>query len=275
MDKIIETNWSEAPKRTKNMLEYQNWFDSCESIEKSISSGFIDFSHKIFTEDLYKIVGDPREKTCLEIGFGGGRLLNASSRFFKECIGVDILNPESISKTKKYLESNNVNNVKLFHREDCSSIEDESIDFAYSFIVFQHFSSFEEVKKYFSLFNRVLKKGGCAKIFLKEAPAGDKIPIPGGSVSQPIGGWPPVFELTGAQILTHKEDAKKSNNSKVLNEAFVKHGDFTCSSLFVDRNHLCDYLEYAGFNVIETGNVQKQMWSPILSGQYWIKFTKE
>ena len=56
-------------------------------------------------------------------------------------------------------------NYKLIHRDNISNVKDGSIDFIYSFIVFQHFDTFDEVKFYLDFIKRVLKDDGVAHIF--------------------------------------------------------------------------------------------------------------
>jgi SAM-dependent methyltransferase len=46
-----------------------------------------------------------------------------------------------------------------------AEIDNESIDFVYSFIVFQHFSSIEYFYKYFSQIKRIIKPDGVGVIF--------------------------------------------------------------------------------------------------------------
>jgi len=254
----IEKNWRDSPKKNEHdMLKYQQWFDSCESIEECVSNGFIDFSHKIFTQDLYKLVGDPKDKTCLEIGFGGGRLINAASKYFKKCYGLDVLSPSSISKTREFLASKGTHNVELLHKENASSIEDASVDFVYSFIVFQHFSNFEEAKNYFSLFNRVLKKGGCGKIYLKGIPKNREISFPKIALKLPENYLKPVLEIP----------------PNFFEENSSEEGCRYCS-LFVESDYVCDFLK-ENFTILETRGSTKKMWNDIPSDQYYIKFIKE
>ncbi len=163
---IIEDTWSSYPERfSQDMVAYQNWFDSCNSIASCIAKGEIDFHNRILTGDLYEFLGDPRDKTALDIGFGGGRLMLAASRIFKNVQGVDILNANTSQITKKFLEDNGASNFKLFTPKLIENIEDSSVDFVYSYITFQHFSSIEYFHKYFSDIKRVLKPGGVGSVY--------------------------------------------------------------------------------------------------------------
>ena len=165
-DKIVENSWKTHPEKfSGDMLSYQNWFDSCDSIKSCIAKGEIDFHNRILTNDLYKFVGDPRDKSAFDIGFGGGRLMLAASRVFKNVSGVDVLSDDARTMTKKFLEENGLENYRLYNPENINSIKDSSIDFVYSYIVFQHFSSIDYFHKYFSNIKRILKPGGVGVIF--------------------------------------------------------------------------------------------------------------
>ena len=162
---VIDDVWKLRPDSFEEMAEYQSWFDNCGSLDETIKRGIIDFHTKIMGADVYRLIGNPCEKVALEIGYGGGRLLSAASTIFKSVVGIDILNEKSVNMTKKFLEITNRKNFKLFDEKETEKIEDESVDFVYSFIVFQHFSSIEYFHKYMSLIKRVLKPGGTANIF--------------------------------------------------------------------------------------------------------------
>ena len=86
--KKVKDVWTKGPTVLEDEVEFHSFFDIEDSIENAMKKGFIDFSHKIFTGDFYHLLGDPRDKTALEIGFGGGRLINAASHFFDNVIGV-------------------------------------------------------------------------------------------------------------------------------------------------------------------------------------------
>ena len=165
-NELVENNWSKYPENFINdMIAYQNWFDSCDSLESCIAKGTIDFHTRILTADLYKFLGDPRNMSALDIGFGGGRLMLAASKVFKNISGVDVLSKEARSMTQKFLDKNGAKKYDLYDPNTISTIPDSSIDFVYSYIVFQHFNSIEYFHKYLSNIKRVLKPGGVGSIF--------------------------------------------------------------------------------------------------------------
>ena len=158
----IESYWiNNAKENSHNLIKYINWFDKAESVKEYLALGHIDFFNRILTIDMYKHLGNPYNKKSLEIGFGGGRLIGAATNVFKHCYGIDIINEECMNKTEEIIRNTNNENFTLLHRENKSKISENSIDFIYSFIVFQHFSGVNEIIDYIEFANRVLKKKGC------------------------------------------------------------------------------------------------------------------
>ena len=162
--KKVKDVWTKGPTEFTDEVEFHKFFDIDDSVSNALKRGFIDFSHRIFTPDFYQILGDPRDKTALEIGFGGGRLMNAASHYFNKVIGVDI--HESFDRTTEILTREGCTNFELVHRDNINTIADDSIDFVYSFIVFQHFSHWSEAEFYISQVERVLKPGGCGILYM-------------------------------------------------------------------------------------------------------------
>lgn len=162
MDNKIESYWiNNAKNKLNNINEYINLFDQAEDYREYLCLGHIDFFNRILTMDIYNILGYPYDKECLEIGFGGGRLLCAATNVFKHCYGIDIIDKECIEKTRNIISLSNKNNFTLLHKSDKNNIKENSIDFIYSFIVFQHLSTIDELKNYLIYSKQILKKSGC------------------------------------------------------------------------------------------------------------------
>lgn len=174
----IEESWIKNADQRQDMLEYQQWFDACTDLKDCISNGFIDFYHRIFTKDFYDIIGNPKDKICLEIGFGGGRIVNAASKLFHEAQGVDILNDRCIDKTYKFLKQVDSNNVLLLNRNNIDKFKNDSVDFLYSYIVFQHFQTWHDAEFYLSFAKRVLKPSGAGIIYFGRSGGEDVKIIP-------------------------------------------------------------------------------------------------
>lgn len=100
-----------------------------------------------------------REMTALDIGCGLGRLSNALTPHFKKVIGVDISEVMVAQAKTKHP------NLDVRVSEAASlAVENSSVDYVFSFIVFQHFPSREYALQSFREVYRVLKPGGIAQI---------------------------------------------------------------------------------------------------------------
>jgi ubiquinone/menaquinone biosynthesis C-methylase UbiE len=232
----IEKCWIDHAKASEiDDVTFQNWFNLCASIDDCVCNGYMDFFHRIFTPDMYECAGNPRNKTCLEVGCGGGRLLNAACTLFANGYGIDILDESSFKKTDSFLHKNGRNNFTLLHKDHLSSIQDESIDFVYSFIVFQHFSSEDEIKAYFKFFDRVLKRDGCGKVFFGRCDTPNK----------------------------DVDLRKDSFNRQIF--------DYT---LLVSKKYALDIVN-ENFTVLDTGTGTKRLWNKDVSNQFYVKFKRK
>jgi SAM-dependent methyltransferase len=131
---------------------------------------YIDCAHSATDEDFWKsgaadlealILPDvtlDSSARVLEIGCGIGRLLRPLSLRVGRAIGIDI-SPEMVSRARAALSDRP--NVDLsVTGGDLAGIPDASLDFVYSFIVFQHVPSRAAVLRYLHEAARALKAGG-------------------------------------------------------------------------------------------------------------------
>ena len=162
-NKHIRKIWESLPKNFSDPEEFAKYFDTSNTLKEVEAMGYIDFYHKIFTREFYQLVGDPRKKSCLEIGFGGGRLLAPAARMFEKAYGVDVHN--SFEMSQKYLETQNVKNAHLITPDEIKKIDNKSVDFVYSFIVFQHFISWSDVEFYFKEIERIITDDGAGILY--------------------------------------------------------------------------------------------------------------
>lgn len=151
------------PSEFEKDSEFMNWFNKSKTLDESFLVGNKDFNEKIFDQISKKILGDTSKKTALEIGFGGGRLMNAACKVFDNVIGIDI--HKSFERTKRILEEAGVSNFSLMYENEINKLKNNSIDFIYSFIVFQHFENWEVAERYLDMIDRTLKKDGLAMIY--------------------------------------------------------------------------------------------------------------
>ncbi len=173
-DIVLTVNADRADKKSseywsKEAIEYDHesflsFFNKTK--EDNFEEGKKDFADYIMDIESYAqsnisvkdYLGDTSEKSCLEIGFGGGRLLNSACEKFKNCVGVDI--HQYFDRVDKILKDQGKSNFQLIESEEIKNVENESIDLAFSFIVFQHVDNLEIVRRYLLETNRLLKKSG-------------------------------------------------------------------------------------------------------------------
>ena len=157
---IHNDRWKLGVSKTKGL----NWFklfDLTGSEESWVSKGFLDFFTHLLPSDVMSLINRPLHKlSCLEIGVGGGRLALPASHVFKNVYGVDI--HDNLDKTGEWLKKRGCKNVVL--TQDMSSIPDSSIDFVFSYLVFQHFYHESQVIEYLNEIKRVLSPTGVCSI---------------------------------------------------------------------------------------------------------------
>ena len=104
-------------------------------------------------------------QSILDFGCGTGRLTEFMAKDFKKVIGVDILGT-MIAQGKIRLGS--LKNVELIEIDGSSlPLPDKSIDFVFSYLVFQHIKTREMVERAFADIYRVLAPGGIFKVLLR------------------------------------------------------------------------------------------------------------
>ena len=140
---------------------FQAWFNKAENVEQSIVRGFWDLSVHILTPTVCSLLSEPEDKCALEIGYGGGRILNAACSFFGRTIGVDIHDEQEA--VTAFLQSQGQSNFTLLRTTGRSiEVASDSVDFVYSFIVLQHLPTFEVFRAYLKETHRCLRPGGVA-----------------------------------------------------------------------------------------------------------------
>jgi SAM-dependent methyltransferase len=114
--------------------------------------------------------GDLRRLSALEIGCGPGRLMLPLSQDFGKIQGVDV-SGEMIALARENLAA--VPHAEVYRNEgaDLGPIADESIDFCYSYAVFQHIPDKEVVWNYLRETCRVLKPDGLLRFQFNGLPA--------------------------------------------------------------------------------------------------------
>jgi SAM-dependent methyltransferase len=105
---------------------------------------------------------DPKRMTVLEIGCGSGRITRALSAVFGEVYAVDI-SGEMVRQAEEALKDRPNAHVFRNSGADLQVLGNVEVDFAFSFIVFQHIPSREVIYSYVREVHRLLKPGGLFK----------------------------------------------------------------------------------------------------------------
>ena len=112
---------------------------------------------------------DPKSLTALEIGCGPGRLMLPLSDTFGQVYGVDV-SAEMVELARKNLAGRPNAEPRHASGSDLAGFDDESIDFVYSYAVFQHIPSREVVLSYLAEAVRVLRPGGVLRAQVNSLP---------------------------------------------------------------------------------------------------------
>jgi SAM-dependent methyltransferase len=126
---------------------------------------------------------DFQRLTALEIGCGPGRLMVALSADFGRILGVDV-SGEMVALARENLSGIAHAEARQGSGADLAGFPDASIDFCYSYAVFQHIPDKEVILSYLREACRVLKPGGIFKGQLSGLPQtrlpGEELPVVGG-----------------------------------------------------------------------------------------------
>jgi SAM-dependent methyltransferase len=142
---------------------FLTWFDHATDVDETFVRGAWDFSVHV-AQPLAPYLRTPERKSVLEIGHGVGRILASAARHFRSAVGIDVHERNDIVQGE--LARRSVGNVRLLQTDGkCIPLPDQSIDVAYSFIVFQHLEKIGIFDGYVAETQRILKPGGLALIY--------------------------------------------------------------------------------------------------------------
>lgn len=145
---------------------YYIWSIDRNQDEQSFrESGKLNVSEQILNDHLLTDRFDFKNSTILEIGCGAGRMTEFIVENFKQIYAYDI-SEIMVGIAKKRLA--NFNNIVFFKSGGHAlEIKDDTIDIAFSYIVFQHMPTKKMILNSLNEIYRVLRKGGVAKIQMR------------------------------------------------------------------------------------------------------------
>ncbi|PJE59440.1 MAG: hypothetical protein COU84_00845 [Candidatus Portnoybacteria bacterium CG10_big_fil_rev_8_21_14_0_10_43_39] len=153
--------WEALAKLNPNYYVFSE--EDSRDKEKYRQSGKRDFERYISSDrELGNFFKNSREKICLELGCGNGRMTEFLAGVFKLVWAIDI-SSEMIKLAKKRLSR--FNNIEyLINSGEEIDLDDNSIDFIFSYAVLQHLPNKKMVKNILKEFYRIIKKNGLIKI---------------------------------------------------------------------------------------------------------------
>ncbi|MGD0965433.1 MAG: class I SAM-dependent methyltransferase [Candidatus Acidiferrales bacterium] len=157
----IRRDWDTRAR--ENPRAYINWPDIPNEEGAFFASGRCDYE-RFVKPFLKKMEFDPRDKAALEIGCGIGRIARWMAADFDNYIGVDV-SPEMVRKATLYGFPRAT--FQAVSGADLRGIPTGSIDFVFSFAVFQHVPDKASIFGYFAESARVLRHGGIFRLHMK------------------------------------------------------------------------------------------------------------
>lgn len=156
----MEADWDSRARENSWFFIDTGHFESEEAFEKA-------GQWALDTHVLQGIDLSP-DATVLEIGCGIGRLLKPLARRAGVVIGVDI-SGEMVNQARLRLAA--FPNIRIHKTEgNLSMVDTCSVDFCFSYIVFQHFPAKEPIFAYFEEAARVLRPGGIFRFQVNQRP---------------------------------------------------------------------------------------------------------
>jgi SAM-dependent methyltransferase len=155
--------------------DQEQWSD-----EAYFRSGEVNVEREILTDMGNVCQGmDPRRMRVLEIGCGTGRITRALAMQFGEVYAVDI-SGEMIRQARESLRD--YPNAHVFQNNGCDldavrdALGGNPVDFAFSYIVFQHIPSREVIENYVREVYKLLRPGGLFKFQVQGCPE-EELPL--------------------------------------------------------------------------------------------------
>jgi SAM-dependent methyltransferase len=145
-----------------DMDAFYHWFDGGDTVEGAFKKG-ADVFNRVIKPYADKYLKGQRH-VALDLGYGMGTKIKAALNTFPRVYGVDVHEEWEVALHNMELEENQ--EIKLLWGDGRElPLEDQEINFVYSWVTFCHLGTIENVEKYLQEIFRVLKPGGVAVLF--------------------------------------------------------------------------------------------------------------
>lgn len=155
-------SYQEAIRSARIRGDFLTWFDNASNDAEAIEKGLRDFESHILTDMVAASL--PSRRRAVEIGYGGGRLVNAACNTFSEVIGVDVHGEWDAASD--FLAAQGHENFRLLTGDGANlPVDSASVDLVYSYIVLQHLPTFDAFRRYIVETARCLVPNGVAQLY--------------------------------------------------------------------------------------------------------------
>lgn len=166
MNEQMRSDWN---RRAREDVHFYVAFGRRSQAEEEFLASAAEVTSALEAEFSRLPASAPENRSALEIGCGPGRLMRPMSKFFGKIHGVDI-SDEMVRLANEQLKDIPHARAQVTPDSSLSMFADGSIDFVYSYIVFQHIPNREVVLNYLREAGRVLKPGGILRCQLRGTP---------------------------------------------------------------------------------------------------------
>jgi len=113
---------------------------------------------------LYSLLSPLSTKSVLEIGCGSGRITKTLATTFGQVAALDI-SRTMLEKAREFVDKKNV--IYLESNGQDVPLFPETVDFAFSYIVYQHFPTKDAIEHSFAQVHKALKSQGLFKVQIR------------------------------------------------------------------------------------------------------------
>ena len=164
-DNLMKNKWNKRAKKDVSYYIKTTFYDG--DVDAFFALGE-ERTQLIVDPIITQLVPSASNASVLEIGCGLGRFSRALSKRFRSVIAVDVAD-EMIRQAKELSSEEQYANLNFYTTDgtSLSLIESESVDFVFSYEVFQYMPSLKVILNNFTEILRVLKITGKALIHLR------------------------------------------------------------------------------------------------------------
>ena len=157
----MRQDWDE--RAAENALHYIDTRRPSWEPDAFFEEGRIE-ARKLLDPALERLGFDPSGRRILEIGCGAGRMFLGFGEAFAEVWGIDV-SPEMVKLGRELCPFERARFL-LGDGESLTGVDDGSVDYCFSYLVFHHLPDASVIEGYFAEIPRVLAPGGCCQIQL-------------------------------------------------------------------------------------------------------------